>query len=110
MLDLLERTKHFHATDPRDKLFALLQLASNTVNTFVHDPLITPDYTKPITSVISDFVRWQIRESLSLRVLINPDVMVRFVRGVELPSWAPDILHPETWIRQLRAVYQERPK
>jgi hypothetical protein len=79
------------------------------VNTFVHDPLIAPNYTKSIASVISDFVRWQIRESLSLRVLINPDVMVRSVRGVELPSWAPDILHSENWIRQLRAVFQERP-
>jgi hypothetical protein len=110
MLDLLERTKHFHATDPRDKLFALLQVASDTVNTFVHDPLITPDYNKSITSIISDFARWQIRESLSLRVLINSDVMDRSVRGIELPSWAPDILHSETWIRQLRAVYQERPQ
>jgi hypothetical protein len=110
MLDLIERTKHFHATDPRDKLFALLQLASDTVNTFVDDLLIAPDYTKSIASVISDFVRWQIRESLSLRVLINPDVMVRSVRGIELPSWAPDILHSENWIRQLRVVFQERPQ
>jgi hypothetical protein len=104
----MERTKQFQATDPRDKLFALPQLASDAVDPFVHDPLITPDYTKPIECVISDFVRWQIRRSVSLRVLINPDAIDRPVQSNQLPSWAPAILKPDAWVRQSRSVFQER--
>ena len=60
ILDLMERTKRFEATNLRDKLFALLQLASNSADAFVHDQLIASNYTKSINTVISDFVRWQI--------------------------------------------------
>ncbi|CAG5156362.1 uncharacterized protein ALTATR162_LOCUS4160 [Alternaria atra] len=55
---LLRFTSHFCASDPRDKLFALLQLASDTKER-MHDPLIRPDYTKSLANVVDDLVRWK---------------------------------------------------
>ena len=55
---LLTFTSHFCASDPRDKLFALLQLASDTRES-MDDPLIMPDYTKSLADVVDDLVRWK---------------------------------------------------
>jgi hypothetical protein len=57
--ELLMFTQHWNATDPRDKLFALLHLASDTRECFWSERLISPDYTKSTKAVFDDLVRWK---------------------------------------------------
>lgn len=54
--ELLKLTSKFHASDPRDKLFALLLLATDTKDCFQQEPLINPDYTKPANAVFNDLI------------------------------------------------------
>ncbi|KAJ8121321.1 hypothetical protein ONZ43_g2194 [Nemania bipapillata] len=54
------------ATDPRDKLFALLAFGQETGVTIPPD--LRPDYTKPLPHVMADFTRWWIREYHSLDI------------------------------------------
>lgn len=57
------------ATDPRDKLFALLTFADETHDASQLDDLIRPNYDKSKEYVFSDFTRWWIREHNSLAIL-----------------------------------------
>lgn len=56
------------ATDPRDKIFALLSLHPDIHELHLSDET-RPDYSKNQTSVFSDFTRWWIRKYQSLRIL-----------------------------------------
>jgi hypothetical protein len=58
---LMRFTMEFHASDPRDRLFALLSLASDTKDCLWQEPLIRPDYTKSAKTVFDDLVRWKPR-------------------------------------------------
>ncbi|KAF5969542.1 heterokaryon incompatibility (het-6OR allele) [Fusarium coicis] len=57
------------ATDPRDKLFALLTFANETHDTTKLDDLIRPNYDKPKERVFADFTRWWIREHNLVAIL-----------------------------------------
>ncbi|KAK5663725.1 hypothetical protein OQA88_4156 [Cercophora sp. LCS_1] len=57
------------ATDPRDKLFALLAFGKETCQSDRIPPLLRPDYIKPVKNVMADFCRWWIRENKSLDIL-----------------------------------------
>ncbi|KAJ3549234.1 hypothetical protein NM208_g611 [Fusarium decemcellulare] len=57
------------ATDPRDKLFALLTFADETHVSGDLDELIRPNYDKSVDRVFADFTRWWIREYGSLSTL-----------------------------------------
>ncbi|KAI0107807.1 heterokaryon incompatibility protein-domain-containing protein [Nemania sp. FL0031] len=63
------------ATDPRDKLFALLPFAYELSNQKEKDEhrlelarLIRPNYTKPTAAVFADFTRWWIQTHKSLAI------------------------------------------
>ncbi|KAI9172584.1 Heterokaryon incompatibility protein [Paramyrothecium foliicola] len=57
------------ATDPRDKIFAILSFGEETHDIKNLPDLVRPDYDKPVTKVFSDFTLWWIREKKSLRIL-----------------------------------------
>ncbi|KAM0208638.1 hypothetical protein ACHAQI_006841 [Fusarium lateritium] len=57
------------ATDPRDKLFALLTFANETHDASQLDDLIKPNYDKSKERVFADFTRWWIREHGSVSIL-----------------------------------------
>ncbi|KAK5652117.1 hypothetical protein OQA88_10759 [Cercophora sp. LCS_1] len=57
------------ATDPRDKLFALLPFGRETGNMRDIPLSLRPDYNKPLARVMADFTRWWITEYSSLGVL-----------------------------------------
>ncbi|CAM1503623.1 Fc.00g012140.m01.CDS01 [Cosmosporella sp. VM-42] len=57
------------ATDPRDKLFALLTFGKGTCILGELNELIKPDYDKPVDQVFADFTRWWIRRHRSLSIL-----------------------------------------
>lgn len=69
ILDYLVLALGLKASDPRDRIFALLQFGKETSELANLPPLIRPDYRKSVTQVFSDFVRWWICEHKSLRVL-----------------------------------------
>ncbi|KAK0624203.1 heterokaryon incompatibility protein-domain-containing protein [Immersiella caudata] len=57
------------ATDPRDKLFALLPFGRETGQGKDIPPALRPDYGKPLARVLADFTRWWIAEYQSLDIL-----------------------------------------
>jgi hypothetical protein len=71
--DLLIRTDAFEASDERDKLYALLGLASDATQ---YPPA---DYTKPFSRVYHDFAR-----ALNRAGLRNSSL-------ADLPSWVPNL-------------------
>ncbi|KAK0651079.1 heterokaryon incompatibility protein-domain-containing protein [Cercophora newfieldiana] len=56
------------ATDPRDKLYALLPFGRETGLGDI-PPALKPDYNKPLARVLADFTRWWITEYNSLDIL-----------------------------------------
>ena len=69
ILDVLIRGLDLDATDPRDKVFALLSFAKETSDLRQIDPNIRPDYRKSTAKVFADLTRWWISTNKSLRVL-----------------------------------------
>ena len=68
ILDVLLYGMDLEATDPRDKIFALLGFLDKASNDELEDE-IKPDYNKPTWAVFADFTRWWIRTHNSLRIL-----------------------------------------
>lgn len=69
LLDVFTHGLELKATDPRDKLFALLSFAKGTgKGTDVPSP-IRSTYSKSLEQVLADFTVWWIRENRSLSIL-----------------------------------------
>lgn len=81
LLDVLARFRHTESTDPRDMVFALLGLASNTLG-------IKADYHKPKRDVYIDVARTLIDYSANL------DILCQSAWGLHneetLPKWVPN--------------------
>ncbi|KAF4424738.1 hypothetical protein F53441_14220 [Fusarium austroafricanum] len=69
ILDVFLSGLDLKATDPRDKLFALLTFANETHDATKLDDLIRPNYDKSKERVFADFTRWWIREHGSVAIL-----------------------------------------
>jgi hypothetical protein len=69
ILDVLLRGLDLDATDPRDKIFALLQFGEETSRVSKLPAEIRPDYQKCTAKVFADFTRWWIMTHRSLRIL-----------------------------------------
>ncbi|CAH0057758.1 unnamed protein product [Clonostachys solani] len=69
ILDVFFDGHDLRASDPRDKIFALLVFGNETHDVQNLDKLIQPDYDKSIEQVFADFSRWWIREKRSLDIL-----------------------------------------
>jgi hypothetical protein len=81
LFSLLRSTRTYKATDPRDKLYALLGLAT--------DPEITalePDYNKPVTVVYQDLVRFMLSTQGSLDIITSGRISLSENGN---PSWLP---------------------
>jgi len=74
-LDTLVRAADLDATDPRDKVFALVGL-SEVFQARAVDSRIVPDYTKSVARVFADFTRWWIIQNKSLRILSGVHISV----------------------------------
>ncbi|KAG4430131.1 hypothetical protein IFR05_014387 [Cadophora sp. M221] len=64
ILDIVVAGLDLDASDPRDKLFALLNLAQQS-----DDSAPRPDYEKDVSTVFCDFTRWWMSSQQSLRIL-----------------------------------------
>lgn len=88
-LDKLEHvltvTRRLQASDPRDKLFALM-------GTCEMAPYLTVDYNKSVRDVYVEFTRSyaEMTGRLSLMLTAGWRNPVNIIDDVELPSWTPD--------------------
>jgi hypothetical protein len=71
ILEVVIRGLSLKATDPRDKIFAMLQFGNETSDLTSLPDIIRPDYRKKetTTTVFCDFVRWWIQNQKSLAIL-----------------------------------------
>ena len=78
---LLHLGRTVFATDPRDKVYGMLELMDKSLSS-----LITPDYAASFVDVYIDFVKATIRASGSLDVIRH-----RYpTENKDIPSWVPD--------------------
>lgn len=92
LLELLRRFRDRNASDPRDKVYALLSLASTQ---------LVPDYSVSEVDVFMRATLECIQTSRSLDVL-NTDLGRKF--RTDLPSWVPD------WSSGVVQTYDDRAK
>jgi hypothetical protein len=85
LLSLLRTYFRHEATDPRDKLYALLSLA----NTIPGDPPISPDYTKNPGVVYQELTLHIINSTHSLRILVGS-----CAHHMASPSWVTNWSKP----------------
>lgn len=86
---LLRLTRRFKATDPRDKLFAMLGLVDD-------GSIIEPSYTTSFEQVLAKFVVGHVEQYTSLRVLLGNRYGEEEVGTAQLgPSWVPELLVDE---------------
>ena len=79
----------FKATDPRDKIFALLGLATDAGN-----PVLHPNYEAPVREIFTESSRYMMIANKSLRILHIAGIgWSRQI--VDLPSWVPDWSAPQ---------------
>lgn len=78
---LLELSRTMFSTDPRDKIYGLLELMPPSL-----ECLVIPDYTAPVSTVYIDFAKATIADSGLLDVM-----RLRYPsENAALPSWVPD--------------------
>ena len=123
ILPILIKSHALEATDPRDKIFAILQFGEDSRDVAALPREIRPDYGKSTLKVFSDLVRWWIRTHESLDILSA----VHTLRGrcwqqmeagpaIELdklpyPTWCLDLEHGgyTTWIEDTLALSEKSP-
>ncbi|KAL8369838.1 hypothetical protein RB595_000266, partial [Gaeumannomyces hyphopodioides] len=69
ILTLVLGSLELRASDPRDRIFAMLGLGEETSTQDGIPPLLLPDYRKPTSRVYADFTRWWIQTYKKLGVL-----------------------------------------
>ncbi|KAF6805087.1 heterokaryon incompatibility [Colletotrichum sojae] len=92
IVDMLARTRQLEASDPRDKIFALLGISGNFPGSDIDAAI---DYDKSVAEVYADFARDHIQASKSFDMLsyVRHTVSFRpfFVSPFSsLPSWVPN--------------------
>lgn len=86
LLDLLQNTCDFNATDPRDKIYALMGLQPTM------DIAIVPRYEDPVSKVYIDFARAFAMGKCRLSFLAGAGIgSPRPKPHIDLPSWVPDL-------------------
>jgi hypothetical protein len=92
-MELMFAARELHATDPRDKLYALLGLAKEIQEDREFSLQIWPDYTKTQVQVSADFTKeWICRyRTLGLLSAVDTFSLEREDRiiGSEISSWLP---------------------
>ena len=81
---MLERSRSASCSDPRDKIFAVLSLASEAETCDLY-----PDYSKPTEAVYQDLVLHCTSNTQSLTILSHCELLDD-AGGMRLPTWVPD--------------------
>ena len=93
LLDVLEIARQSNSTDPRDKVFALLNLCSDPTGA-----LIEPDYSNDTSEVFKKVASAIIKAGQGPRLLLNAGVLDQIS---SLPSWVPDWSQNRTLYRNI---------
>ena len=94
---LLEMTEDCEATDPRDKVFCMLQFASDLSR---NDPDLRVDYSISLDEVCMNYVQWHVRKYQNLDFLGR---CYRLQQQSERPRWLPDLS------QRIRATFSPEP-
>jgi hypothetical protein len=87
ILRLLGLTRQFGATDPRDRIFALLGIPSTDSGPNNEPPLLQPDYRMTVHDLYRKFARLILNRDKSLRILSA--VQHGSQIDSSFPSWVP---------------------
>ncbi|OCK83360.1 hypothetical protein K432DRAFT_390491 [Lepidopterella palustris CBS 459.81] len=84
---LVTNLSTLEASNPRDLIYAFLGIANDVypAESSAFDPLVMPDYSKPVRDVYLEFVHFCVKQSGSLDILFRPWVPDYLI--AELPSW-----------------------
>jgi hypothetical protein len=98
LLGLMRHACKFNATDPRDKLYALLGMKSMV------DVVIEPTYPDPVSKVYTDFVCAFLRDKRNLSFLAGAGTGIwQSEPSFNFPSWVPDLRGPLATIDDYRS-------
>ena len=87
LLTLLEDFKRTMSTDPRDKVFSMLDFACDTGG-YREDALLAPDYTKSVEEIYCDLIKWHVTKYRNLDFLGYCGHTDE--NWLNLSSWMPD--------------------
>jgi hypothetical protein len=87
LLYLINSTKYLHASNPRDRIYALLGLVEKDH----HLAALNPDYSKSTSQLNTQLFKYIVESSRRLSILALAPY--RTVEIGELPSWAPDLTY-----------------
>ncbi|KAI4866215.1 heterokaryon incompatibility protein-domain-containing protein [Hypoxylon rubiginosum] len=90
LLDALVFSSSFGVTDPRDLVYGILGFTTVPISqggVDINRPSLRVDYSRPISKVFQDVVRYEIARAESLSIL---DFVGSRVAQSDLPSWTPD--------------------
>jgi hypothetical protein len=96
---LLHCTRPFKATDPRDKVFALLGLAGETETPDNWPTALAPNYARTTRDVYMEVTRYCIQKTKNLSILTQVDGSAEAnhtTNDLEFPSWVPRWDIPQT--------------
>jgi hypothetical protein len=96
ILELLHMTRFCQATDPRDRVYALIALARD------EDRVLVPDYSVPTAQMLRELVRHLIHTDNNLMVLSGNRFPPLTIIDTS-PSWVP---HPEKFINTPKTDWQ----
>lgn len=98
ILDIILQGLELNATDPRDKIFALLGFGDETRSIYKLPSGVRPDYEKPIREVFADFTRWWIARHKSLDILSKLHCMTgRTWQSLHCVQAQPHVIEYPTW-------------
>ncbi|KAI1174402.1 heterokaryon incompatibility protein-domain-containing protein [Nemania sp. FL0916] len=105
LIQILEHVRTYECHDKRDKVFATMNMASS-----VPRGTIRPDYTKPLSEVYIEVVRYLIKSSsdghcldfLSHVIRSTPDWDRLELPDAGIPTWVPDWRGPTVDILEFR--------
>jgi hypothetical protein len=96
---LVSTLPSFDTSDPRDTIYALLNIAKETTSLSPMAPILAknnypppiPSYTADLLEVYTGFIRWIIRSTMSLDIICRPWALPankeRIKTDVTLPTW-----------------------
>ncbi|KLU89562.1 hypothetical protein MAPG_08533 [Magnaporthiopsis poae ATCC 64411] len=99
MATLVTLTNDFEATDPRDKVFALVGLLPTDSQ---ERAIFTPDYTTNVRRLCIRAARHWLESTRTLQAISSwetapKDSEVHDAQRPTFPSWVPDLIRPQIW-------------
>ncbi|KAL6796302.1 heterokaryon incompatibility domain-containing protein [Trichoderma sp. SZMC 28013] len=94
LLELLFLARGFQATDPRDKLFALVGLAGDVLSS---DWEVTPNYDLSVAEVYHRFALWHLTRKRQFEIFSfgGGQSLALSTELESLPSWVPNLTRPD---------------